>query len=70
MSADKRYLTVTNVSREDGGEYLCVAKNSLGNDTSSGIKLDVQCKWSVSRVQQYTSHCYHFVICVELEYGK
>ena len=28
-------LTITNVFREDGGDYMCVASNSIGSD--SGI---------------------------------
>ncbi|PFX20591.1 Neural cell adhesion molecule 1 [Stylophora pistillata] len=42
LSADQKHLTVINVSRNDGGEYLCEAENSLGNNTSTGIRLDVQ----------------------------
>ena len=44
FSADTNQLTITNVSRTDSGEYRCVAKNSLGNDTSNVAKLDIQCK--------------------------
>ena len=57
FSADKRQLTVTNMSRADSGEYLCVAKNSLGSDTSSGIKLDVQCKQSTTIYQSLLTGC-------------
>ena len=46
LSDDKR-LTITNVNRTDSGEYRCVASNSLGNDTSSGATLNIQCKYSV-----------------------
>ena len=45
FSADtNKQLTITNVSRTDSGEYRCVARNSLGNDTSNMAKLDIQCK--------------------------
>lgn len=47
FSADKKQLTITNVSRADSGEYRCVAKNSLGNDTSNASSVDVQCKGNV-----------------------
>ena len=44
FSEDKKQLTITNVSRTDSGEYQCVASNSLGNDTSNVVTLDIQCK--------------------------
>lgn len=43
FSADAKKLTITNVNRVDSGEYQCVARNSLGNDTSDVATLDVQC---------------------------
>ena len=45
FSADNKQLTITNVSRTDNGEYRCVARNSLGNDTSNTAKVDVQCNY-------------------------
>ena len=42
---DKKELTITNVSRTDSGEYRCVAKNSVGSETSNAAKLDVQRKY-------------------------
>ena len=47
FSADKKQLTITNVSRTDSGEYRCVANNSVGNDTSNPATLNVQCKYNV-----------------------
>ena len=44
FSEDKKQLTITNLSRTDSGEYRCVAKNTLGNDTFDVGTLDVQCK--------------------------
>ena len=44
FSERKQQLIITNVSRTDSGEYRCVARNSLGNDTSNTTSLDVQCK--------------------------
>jgi len=41
----KTQLTITNVSRTDSGEYRCVARNSLGNDTSNAAKVDIQCNF-------------------------
>ena len=43
---DKKQLTIINVSRTDSGEYRCVAKNKVGNDTSKGATVNVQCKYS------------------------
>ena len=45
FSADNKQLTITNVSRTDNGEYRCVARNSLGNDTSNTAKVDIQCNY-------------------------
>ena len=36
-------LTITNVSREDTGVYMCSANNSVGSDSKS-INITVQCK--------------------------
>ena len=47
LSVDSKYLTITNVSRTDSGEYRCTAKNNIGNDTSSGATLNIQCKLTV-----------------------
>ena len=44
VSAENSHLTITDVNREDSGEYLCVAHNEIGNDTSIIVLLDVQCK--------------------------
>ena len=44
FSEGKQQLIITNVSRTDSGEYRCVARNSLGNDTSNTTSLYVQCK--------------------------
>ena len=42
---DNKKLTITNVSRDDSGQYRCVANNSVGNETTSdAATLDVQCK--------------------------
>ena len=47
FTADKKQLTITNVSRTDSGEYRCVARNRVGNDTSNAADLVVQCKTSI-----------------------
>ena len=47
LLADNKQLTITNVNRTDSGEYRCVANNSLGNDTSNAVTVDVLCKYSI-----------------------
>ena len=44
LSVDNKRLTITNVNRNDSGEYRCVAGNSVGNEISIAAKVDVQCK--------------------------
>ena len=44
FSGDKKQLTIANASRTDRGQYQCVAKNSLGNDTSNAATLNILCK--------------------------
>ena len=47
LSLDNKQLTITNVSRDDSGDYRCVANNSIGAAvTSNAATLDVQCKYS------------------------
>ena len=46
-------LTIMNASRELTGIYKCSASNSVGNDTSSGIHIAVQCKF-VMMLLKYT----------------
>ena len=48
FSVNNTQLTVTNVNRNDSGEYRCVANNSLGNATSDAAYLNVQCKYRCS----------------------
>ena len=37
-------LILSNISRNDGGVYLCIAKNIIGNDTKN-CTVDVLCKF-------------------------
>ncbi|XP_022799388.1 hemicentin-1-like [Stylophora pistillata] len=43
-----KQLTIKNLSKRDGGVYLCVAENSLGNATSHGATLEVHFEPEVS----------------------
>ena len=36
-------LTITNASREDTGDYICSANNSIGDDDQN-VSITVQCK--------------------------
>lgn len=48
FSGNQKHLTITNLSRTDGGKYRCKANNRVGNRTyfsaSDVATLDVQCK--------------------------
>ena len=44
LSADNKRLSITNVNRNDSGEYRCVTTNSVGNEISIAAIVDVQCK--------------------------
>ena len=47
LSNDSQELTITNVRRVDSGEYRCVVKNRVGNDTSNPSVVNVLCKYSI-----------------------
>ena len=44
--ADNKQLKITTVKRTDGGEYKCLASNSVNTVTSTAAFLIVQCKES------------------------
>ena len=44
FSENKELLTITNLNRQDSGEYQCVANNSLGTGSSNVATLNVLCK--------------------------
>ena len=44
FSADNKELTITTVKRTDGGEYKCLASNSVNTVISTAASLIVQCK--------------------------
>ena len=57
FKGDNKTLTITNVSRNDSGQYRCVANNSAGEAISSAATLNVQCKYSNFLRPPY---CFHF----------
>ena len=57
FEADNKTLTIRNVSRNDSGQYRCVANNSAGEAISSAATLNVQCKYSTFLRPPY---CFHF----------
>ena len=44
LSLDNTLLVITNVSRGDNGEYICVATNDVNEVQSNSSTLNVQCK--------------------------
>ena len=48
LSNDSQELTITNVNRGDSGDYRCLVKNRVGNDTSDPSVINVLCKYRIS----------------------
>ena len=46
FSGDNETLSIASINRSKSGNYRCVARNGLGNDSSNPAKVDVQCKCS------------------------
>ena len=46
FSGDNETLSIASINRSESGNYRCVARNGLGNDSSNPAKVDVQCKCS------------------------
>ena len=44
FSSDGKQLTVTNVTREDSGQYVCEATNNVTTVASDSATLNVKCK--------------------------
>ena len=44
LSSDGKQLTITNVTREDSGQYVCEATNNVTTVPSDSATLNVQCK--------------------------
>ena len=44
FSSDSKQITITNVTREDGGQYVCEATNNVRTVPSNSATLNVQCK--------------------------
>ena len=48
LSNHSQELTITNVNRGDSGDYRCLVKNRVGNDTSNTSVINVLCKYRIS----------------------
>ena len=44
LLSDGKHLTITNVTREDSGQYVCEATNNVTTVPSDSATLNVQCK--------------------------
>ena len=44
FSSDSKQLTITNVTREDSGQYVCEATNNVRTVPSDSATLNVKCK--------------------------
>ena len=44
LSLDGKQLTITNVTREDSGQYVCEATNNVTTVPSNSATLNVKCK--------------------------
>ena len=44
LSSDSKQLTITNVTREDSGQYVCEATNNVTTVQSDSATLNVHCK--------------------------
>ena len=44
LSSDRKQLTITNVTRQDSGQYVCEATNNVTTVPSNSATLNVQCK--------------------------
>ena len=44
LSLDGKQLTITNVTREDSGQYVCEATNNVTTVASDSATLNVKCK--------------------------
>ena len=55
FSTYNKELTITTVKRTDGGEYKCLASNSVKTVNSTAAFLIVQCKEAFTIFQTFTS---------------
>ena len=44
LLSDGKHLTITNVTREDSGQYVCEATNNVTTVSSDSATLNVKCK--------------------------
>ena len=66
FSAYNTQLTITTVKRTDGGEYKCLASNSVNTVTSTGAFLIVQCKESFTFFLRWTLYISRSVLRAEI----
>ena len=64
--ADNKQLKITTVKRTDGGEYKCLASNSVNTVTSTAAFLIVQCKESFTFFLRWTLYISRSVLRAEI----
>ena len=66
FSAYNKQLTITTVKRTDGGEYKCLASNTVNTVTSTAASLTVQCKESFTFFLRWTLYVSRSGLCTEI----
>ena len=66
FSAYNKQLTITTVKRTDGGEYKCLASNTVNTVTSAAASLIVQRKESFTFFLRWNLYISRSVLCAEI----
>ena len=66
FSAYNKQLSITSVKRTDGGEYKCLASNSVKTVNSTAAFLIVQCKEAFIILQSLPLYIRRSVLCAKL----
>ena len=64
LSSGGKQLTLTNVTREDSGQYVCEATNNVTTVPSDSATLNVQCKITYYNYYLIIAKKYSLTCCV------